>query len=91
MEKLTNKEKTKLEDNAVVTNRDDLIDAKIEARAIKTEKLIVEENNMTRDEVKELKNLVIELKNSKVNDIIQYILIAGLIFTMIITRGCTPA
>jgi len=62
MKNLTSKQKRELEDKAVLTDWDAIIDKKIERRVGKTEKIVVIENEKTRAVIHEQTDLIKELK-----------------------------
>ena len=86
--KLTSAQKKALEDASIITGLDDLIDKKIDKRAIKTERLIKEEGEKTRGVVLEQTELINKIKSSRINDVIQYALVGLIILTMIVLHGC---
>jgi len=89
MNRLTAAQKREIENEAMKTDLNSLMDDKIEKRVCKTERLVISENVKTRQVVEAQTKLIQELKSSKVNDVIQYVLIAGLLIIMLITKGCT--
>jgi len=89
MNRLTAAQKREIENEAMKTDLNSLMDDKIEKRVCKTERLVISENVKTRQVVEAQTKLIRELKSSKVNDVIQYVLIAGLLIIMLITKGCT--
>ena len=88
MKRLSAAEKRQIEDEAMKTDLNSLMDDKIEKRVCKTERLVISENVKTRQVVAAQTKLIKELKSSKVNDVIQYALIGLVVLSIIILHGC---
>ena len=86
MKNLSPKQKRELEDKAVLTDWDAIIDKKIERRVGKTEKIVVIENKKTRAVIHEQTDLIKELKNSKIHPAVNSLLI---IICIILMLACT--
>ena len=86
--KLTAAQKKALEDASIVTGLDDMIDAKVDKRACKTELLIVSENVKTRMVVAAQTDLIKKLKSSHLHNVIQYALIGLVVLSIIVLHGC---
>lgn len=64
-----------------------LVKREVDARMKPFVVYISEEHEQTRKEVKNLAILVGKLQSGQVNDIIQYVLIAGIILSMLFLQG----